>query len=134
MSDVELAGLAVTTLLPLLKTVGDGALEHIGGKAVGAGLQSAQGLWNALWPKAKDSPATVEAVRDVIQAPDDTLAQSALQQQLRKLLTSHPELAGMVANLRTQTTVVASHGSVAAGRDIVGSTIIGGGNTTRNGR
>lgn len=104
----------------------DAAIERFGEAA----WERAQALWGKLRPKVDDKEAAREATEDVAAAPDDELARSALQLQLRKLIADDPDLAGDLAELLDDSrrtgimadngavVVVADRGGVAAGGDI----------------
>jgi hypothetical protein len=78
----------------------------------------------------EEKEAAREATEDVATAPDDELARSALQLQLRKLVADDPDLAAELAEMLEDgrragimadngaVVVVADRGSVAAGGDI----------------
>ena len=104
----------------------DAAIERFGQAA----WKRAQALWAKLRPKVEDKEAAREATEDVAAAPDDELARSALQLQLRKLVADDPDLAAELAELLEDgrragimadngaVVVVADRGGVAAGGDI----------------
>ena len=104
----------------------DAAIERFGEAA----WKRAQALWGKLRPKVEDKEAAREATEDVAAAPDDELARSALQLQLRKLVADDPDLAAELAELLEDgrragimadngaVVVVADRGGVAAGGDI----------------
>ena len=117
-------------LLKQGERAGEAAVDHLGAAA----WRQAQALWKRLRPKGEDKEAAKEAAEDVAAAPDDELARSALQLQLRKLLADDPDLAAALQELlddgrRTGVmadngavviggSVIADRGGVAAGRDI----------------
>jgi hypothetical protein len=104
----------------------DVAIERFGQAA----WKRAQALWAKLRPKVEDKEAAREATEDVAAAPDDELARSALQLQLRKLVADDPDLAAELAEMLEDgrragimadngaVVVVADRGGVAAGGDI----------------
>jgi hypothetical protein len=104
----------------------DAAIERFGQAA----WKRAQALWAKLRPKVEDKEAAREATEDVAAAPDDELARSALQLQLRKLVADDPDLAAELAEMLEDgrragimadngaVVVVADRGGVAAGGDI----------------
>ena len=104
----------------------DAAIERFGEAA----WKRAQALWGKLRPKVEDKEAAREATGDVAAAPDDELARSALQLQLRKLVADDPDLAAELAEMLDDgrragimadngaVVVVADRGGVAAGGDI----------------
>jgi hypothetical protein len=104
----------------------DAAIERFGEAA----WKRAQGLWAKLRPNVQDKESAREATEDVAAAPDDELARSALQLQLRKLVADDPDLAKELAEMLEDSrragimadngavVVVADRGGVAAGGDI----------------
>src|SRR5215218_309206 len=120
--------------LPFLLARGEHAAEAAIERFGAAAWERAQGLWKQLRPKVRDKEAAREAAEDVAVAPDDELACSALQLQLRKLLADDPDLARELGALLEEGrragvmadngavviggSVVADRGGVAAGRDI----------------
>jgi len=64
--------------------------------------QHAKTIWAKLFPKVKERPAETDAVDDVAQNPDDELARSALQHQLRKLLRDDPALRDEIARMMSE--------------------------------
>ena len=104
----------------------DAAIERFGAAA----WKRAQALWGKLRPKVEEKEAAREATDDVAAAPDDELARSALQLQLRKLIADDPDLAADLAEMLEDSrragimadngavVVVADRGGVAAGGDI----------------
>jgi hypothetical protein len=114
--------------LPFLLKQGEQAADAAIDRLGAAAWERAQALWGRLRPKLK--PSAREAAEDVAAAPDDELARSALQLQLRKLIADDPDLARELAELVEETrragimadngavVVVADRGGVAAGGDI----------------
>ncbi len=120
---------ALAPLLPYLaQKAGDTATEE--------GMKK---VWKAFWGKLRartvDQPAAREAMEDAEADPEDTDNLAALRKELRKLLAADPELreeaAGLLAGASYQAVasdwgvvaqgeghIVASQGSMAAGRDL----------------
>jgi hypothetical protein len=128
----------LSSLLVIGKEAGTQAAEALGSEAG----QFASRIWERLSGKVESKPAAKEAVEDVATQPDDELARSALQLQIRKILQEDTELqqqlatileegqrAGIVADrggVVIQGGVNATDGGVAAGRDISGNIRTGG--------
>ncbi len=116
--------------LPYLLKKGEQAADAAIQRFGEAAWKRAQALWGKLRPKVEDKEAAREATEDVAGAPDDELARSALQLQLRKLIADDPDLAGELAEMLEDSrragimadngavVVVADRGGVAAGGDI----------------
>jgi len=131
-----LAGLLapfLSSLLVIGKDAGTQAAEALGSEAG----QLASRIWERLSGKVESKPAAKEAAEDVAAQPDDELARSALQLQIRKILQEDEELqqqlagileegkrAGVVADrggVVIQGGIHATDRGVAAGRDITGN-------------
>ena len=136
-SVAPLAGQVVAVLapfLPHLVTAGQKVAEGVGAELGEHGDDLARALWERLGPKVEAKPAAQEAVQDAAANPKDADAQAALRVQVRKLLNDDPALVEELTRVLEQaqpagsvTTVTASGaGSIAAGRDIQGGTIITG--------
>jgi hypothetical protein len=116
--------------LPFLLKQGEQAADAAIDRLGAAAWKRAQALWGALRPKVDDKEAAREAAEDVAAAPEDELARSALQLQLRKLIADDPDLARELAEMLEENrragimadngavVVVADRGGVAAGGDI----------------
>ena len=114
--------------LPFLLKQGEEAAQAAIERFGAAAWERAQKLWERLRPKLRSSAR--EAAEDVAAAPDDELARSALQLQLRKLIADDPDLARELGELVDESrragimadngavVVVADRGGVAAGGDI----------------
>jgi outer membrane murein-binding lipoprotein Lpp len=123
----------LSSLLVIGKDAGTQAAEKLGSEAG----QLASRVWERLGGKVENKPAAKEAAEDVAAQPDDELARSALQLQIRKILQEDEELqkefaallaegqrAGVVADrggVVIQDGIHATEGGVAAGRDISGN-------------
>jgi len=136
-SVAPLAGQVVAVLapfLPHLVTAGQKVAEGVGAELGEHGDDLARALWERLGPKVEAKPAAQEAVKDAAANPKDADAQAALRVQVRKLLSDDPALVEELTRVLDKerpagsvTTVTASGaGSIAAGRDIHGGTIITG--------
>lgn len=128
----------LSSLLVIGKEAGTQAAEALGSEAG----QIASRIWERLGGRVESKPAAKEAAEDVAAQPDDELARSALQLQIRKILQDDTELqqelaaileegqrAGVVADrggVVIQGGVNATQGGVAAGRDIKGNIRTGG--------
>jgi outer membrane murein-binding lipoprotein Lpp len=128
----------LSSLLVIGKEAGTNAAEALGSEAG----QLASRVWDRLSGRVESKPAAKEAAEDVAAQPDDELARSALQLQIRKILQEDEELqqelaaileqgrqAGVVADrggVIIQGGIHATDGGVAAGRDIEGNIRTGG--------
>ncbi|MCP4657724.1 MAG: hypothetical protein GY856_20140 [bacterium] len=138
--------------LPYLLKTGETAAAEAG-KKLGAGVvEKANELWAKLVPAVEARPAAKETAEDVAKAPDDAVAQTALQHQLRKILAQDESLAEAVAKLLEKAgdktsyhaelhgdgaiaqgpgAVAAGKGGVAVGGDVQGSVVVGAGGKQR---
>ena len=87
----------MATLAPLLKTAIEKGTEEFGKSSVGL-------LFDKFKQRLKPSGAK-EALEDLAKQPDDAAAQGALNIQLRKALSSDPELAAFLQEWMTQSGV-----------------------------
>ena len=98
-------------------------------------FDKAKELYHLLRPAIENKPAAKEAVIDASKAPTDKVALSALEMQLRKILTEEPLLASRVQSLVTENSAVGNtivaYGvrSVAAGT-VTSATVITGDHNT----
>jgi len=122
----------LSPFLPLLMKMPEKAVEEVG-KKMGAGAwDTAENLWNKLWPSLKDKPAAREAAEDAAADPKDADALAALRLQLKKLLEADEDLARELADLweeakKSGVTVTApGERSVAIGGKASGNIIITG--------
>jgi hypothetical protein len=118
MDPTTLAATAIAAAMPYV--------EALGKAAAGAAGKS---IWD--WVKSKlTSEASQEAVRDLEVDPTAVDNRNAVEAALSKFLRSDPNAFADLASLLRQAgpppasvVVTATHNTVAAGRDIVGSTI-----------
>lgn len=128
----------LTPFLPYLVKASEKAAEEAGKKFGGEAWDKAKSVWAKLGPKVEAKPAALDAVQDVAASSSDEDAIDSLRLQLKKLLKDDDQLASDIAQQLgpggTSTHVIASgKGSVAVGRDAIGSTIITGqGNSVGN--
>jgi hypothetical protein len=118
----------LTPLLPYLLKAGDAAAEKAGQKLGEGAWNQAQNLWRRLWPKINSNPASLEAVKDLAEMPDDTDVQAAMRLQLRKLLLADNELAKELALVFSQsseirTTIITATKNSVAAQNIIGSSV-----------
>jgi outer membrane murein-binding lipoprotein Lpp len=129
----------LSSLLVIGKQAGTQAAEALGSEAG----QLASRVWDRLSGRVESKPAAKEAAEDVAAQPDDELARSALQLQIRKILQDDEELrqeltaileegqrAGIVADrggVVIQGGVNATQGGVATIGDVEGGIRTGGG-------
>lgn len=122
----------IAPYLPYVLTAGgkaaEGALKKVGEDAWG----KAKTLWSKLSPGIEKDPAAMAMAQKVAASPDDQRAQSALELCIEDILRNDSALAGEVANLlnvggSSNQVIAAGRGSVAAGRDMTGNTIVTGG-------
>jgi hypothetical protein len=85
--------------LPYLVKVGEKASEEIGKKFGVASWDQAKALWRKLHPKLNIRPAAQEAVRDLVEIPEDPDRQVALRVQLQKLFKENPSFAEELSHL-----------------------------------
>jgi hypothetical protein len=135
---IALASTVVTWLAPTLPYIISGSEEAVKsfGEKLGEGaFEKAKELYHLLRPSIENKPAAQEALIDASKAPTDKVALSALEMQLRKILTEDPELASRLQSLVTDNSavgnVIAAHGSrsIAAGT-VSNSTLIAGDHNT----
>jgi ATP/maltotriose-dependent transcriptional regulator MalT len=143
MDPATIAAGLVSVLAPFLKGFMSGVrnASEKAGEATGNKVQEfAAGIWRRLHPKLEQSPAALQAAQQVADQPDDQDWQAALRAQLKMLLEEDHSLAeelgsalekgqqaGVVADVVIYGDVKATHGGVAAGRDITGGVQTGGG-------
>ncbi len=115
--------------LPSLAAAGRDLTEEAA-RSLGSQAGSwAASIWRRLRPAMEAHPAAIEAASDVARAPADELAQAALAQQIKKLLTNDEHLAEelqrMVAEAKGAgvTVIVSGDRSVGIGGNAVGNTI-----------
>jgi|SRR5947209_2311513 len=122
----------IAPYLPYVLTAGgkaaEGALKKAGEDAWG----KAKTLWSKLGPSIENDPAAVAMAQKVAASPDDQRAQSALEIYIEEILRNDVALADEVARLLNaggsfNQVIAAGKGSVAAGRDMTGNTIVTGG-------
>jgi hypothetical protein len=108
-------------LIPYLTIAGNKIAEDVGS----ATWEQAQKIWGKLHPKIVSKPAANEAIQDVAANPQDANAISALQWQLKKLLTDDPNLAKDLQTLYTEGLEagviqnISGNNNVVAGRDLL---------------
>jgi hypothetical protein len=132
----SLAKLVVENLapaIPFLVKAGESATADIIKDIGVSAWEKSVNLWLKIKPKFNDNPKLKEAIQEVVDNNLDNDAQAALRLQLKKILMQDPillkELSELVQNNSFQLNVSASgQGSVAAGGNIVGSTLITGSN------
>ena len=120
--------------LPQLVKTGQALAEGVVDQVAKQKGDVAQALWDRLFPKMAETPATDTAVRDAAANPEDTDYQAALRVQLRKLLTEDRDLAQQLREVidsgeKASGDVNVSAGgerSVAVGGSVQGSTIVTG--------
>jgi regulator of sigma D len=86
-------------VLPYLIKGVEKVTEEISKKIGAAGWDKAKQIWGKLWPKIEARQSAKEAVEDVIANPDDTDAQGALRNQLKKILADDSDLLKDIAAL-----------------------------------
>ena len=115
------------------QSFGDEAATRFGAEA----WAHVQVIWARLAERLAGKPAAKEAVDDVANRPEDTRAQGAFELQLEKLFDEDPSLRAAIEGLwagegRLQV-IAAGDRSVAAGRDVTGSTVVTGDDNTISG-
>jgi hypothetical protein len=86
-------------VLPYLIKAGEKAAEAVG-ERFGAGVwEKATEIWGRLRPKLDESAAAKEAVEEVAKNPDDEDARAALRLQLKKILAADSAVADELARL-----------------------------------
>jgi histone deacetylase complex regulatory component SIN3 len=134
----SLAKLVVENLapaIPFLVKAGESATADVI-KDIGiSAWEKSVSLWSKIKPKFNDNPKLKEAVQEVVDNNLDKDAQAMLRLQLKKILMQDPillnELSKLVQDNSLKVNVSASgKGSVAAGENIIDSTVITGSNNT----
>jgi hypothetical protein len=131
---MDVAGLTafLAPLLPALLNIGGRVAQETVDAAGDEAVGFARRLWEKLRGKVEAKPAAEEAVKDVAENPQDEDLQTVLRVQLKKLLDEDPDLAAELSQLWdegkatgavTITVTASGAGSVAVGRDAVGSPI-----------
>lgn len=122
----------IAPCLPYLLTAGgkaaEGALKKVGEDA----WNKAKTLWGKLSPSVENDSAAMSIAQKVAASPDDQRAQSALELYIEDILRNNSALADEVDQLISiggthNQVIAAGKGSVAAGRDMMGNTIVTGG-------
>lgn len=134
MNDIaQLAELSVAILaphLPALLEYGKEAGKELIKKSVDETWDQAKALWSLLHPKLKEKDSDIDAIRDVVEEPDNPDAHAALRQKIKKLLAEDEELARrtrrVLESSRTGSGPKASYRSVAVEGGINGSVVITG--------
>lgn len=132
----SLAKLVVESLapaIPFFVKAGEAATADIIKDIGVSAWEKSVNLWLKIKPKLNDNPKLKEALQEVIDNNLDNDAQAALRLQLKKILMQDPilfnELSKLVQDNSLKVNISASgKNSVAAGENIVGSTIITGSN------
>jgi hypothetical protein len=124
MDPATLTAAALAVALPYLLALGKEA-------AKGAAGEAGKSVWS--WMKGKlTTDAGKQAVKDLENDPNDADNQKLLEATLSKHLRGNPNAATELTSLLQQVgaislqgdvTVTATHGGIAAGRDLTGNTI-----------
>ena len=139
---MEIAALTafLAPFLPTLLKAGEKAVEKAADAVSDEAFTYARALWEKLKPGVDAKPAAKEAAEEVVAHPDDEKALGALEIQLRKLLEQDTQLKADLAGIWEQAQAanvvqVTASGdrAVAVGRDVTGSTIITGDQTSSPG-
>jgi hypothetical protein len=102
---VEAVLTALTPFLPLLKRIGEGAVDQatdeIGNRIDAKGWEFAKDLWFRLRHRVASDPALKQATDDLAAVPADPAAQKALQHHLQRLLNNDAALLAELEHLLT---------------------------------
>jgi hypothetical protein len=125
----------LTPTLPYIISGSEEAVKSFGEKLGEGAFEKAKDLYHLLRPSIDSRPAAKEAVIDASTAPNDKVVLSALEMQLRKMLTDDPELASRVSsfvdsNSATGNMIVAYGARSIAAGSISNSTLITGDHNT----
>jgi hypothetical protein len=136
---MDLAALTafLAPLLPVLLRVGGRVADTATDAAAEQAVGFAKRIWNALRGPVQEKDAAREAVEDLSRHPNDEELRTVLRVQLRKLLEQDAELAAEVGRLWEEAeaagatavsirVTASGTGSVAIGRDAIGSSIVTG--------
>jgi hypothetical protein len=87
---------ALTPFLPLLRRLGEGAVDHsldeIGNRIDTKGWDLAKDLWRRLRDRVASDPILQQTTDALATVPADPAAQDGMRQQLQRLLTNDPAL------------------------------------------
>jgi hypothetical protein len=96
---------ALIPFLPLLRRIGEGAVDHaideVGSRIDTKGWELAKALWARIRHQVARDPALNQAAADLAALPADPAAQETLQHQLHRVLNTNPALLTELEQLLT---------------------------------
>jgi hypothetical protein len=123
---------ALTPFLPLLRRIGEGAVDHtideIGNRIDAKGWELAKDLWRRLRDRVASDPTLQQTTDELATVPADPVAQDGLRQQLQRLLNNDPALltelqqlltakaAAQQANIANELNIGVQAGSISGGK------------------